>query len=195
MDVRSIGPDIEVSGVSLGAMTDGFKAFRSLAVKYLMQHGLMASKNDPVDVTKWFPLTAWINAARAIEQEVGSNVMFDVGDSVPRNAKFPDSIKDIESALRSIDVAYHMAHRKSGVVMFNPATGVMLEGIGHYVVTRAAGEKKISIVCDDPYPCRLDEGIITAMAKRFQRIASVVHETKKPCRYKGGDACTFTVIW
>ena len=41
---------------------------------------------------------------------------------------FPPEINDVESAVRSIDIAFHLNQRKNGVVMYDPATGVMLEG-------------------------------------------------------------------
>jgi hypothetical protein len=192
MDVKSIEASIEVSGVSLGAIIEGFKAFRSVAMKIMTAHGL--SHNGAVDTTRWYPLANWLRCLPAIAKEVGPNVLFDIGESVPRNAKFPDSIVDIDSAMRSNDIAYHMNHRKNGIMMFNPASGVMLDGIGHYGYERKGDEKKIIVRCDNPYPCKLDHGILTAMARRFQMRAAVAHESKE-CRSKGDDACTYVVTW
>jgi hypothetical protein len=194
MDVKSIESSIEVSGHSLGAIVEGFKAFRSVALKVMAQHGLTGKKAG-IDTAAWYPLGGFLKAYNAIALEVGTNVLFDIGESIPRNAKFPDSINDIDSAMRANDVAYHMNHRKSGVAMFNPATGVMLEGIGHYGYRRDGGERKIVVVCDNPYPCRFDHGILNAMAKRFELRSSVSHDDSKTCRAKGGLACTYVVSW
>lgn len=97
--------------------------------------------------------------------------------------------------MQSNDVAYHMNHRRNGQLMFNPATGVMLEGIGHYGYKREPGERKIISVCDNPYPCKLDHGILTTVARRFQLRALVTHDDTKPCRAKGGNDCTYVVTW
>jgi hypothetical protein len=195
MDINAIDKSIEVHGSSLGAILEGFKAFRSVALKYMSANGLTSSKTGTVDTEKWYSLKDWLKAYYAIEKEVGSNVLFDIGESIPKNAKFPPHIIDIDSVMKSAQVAYCMNHRRAGQVMFNPATGTLLEGIGHYGYNRSGQEKKISMICDNPYPCRFDHGIITAMAKKFEPRASVVHEDKKPCRARGGGECTYTVTW
>jgi hypothetical protein len=55
MGYKGIESDIEVSGPCLGAIVDGFKAFRLVAMKVLRQHGLMAEKQTDVDVEAWYP--------------------------------------------------------------------------------------------------------------------------------------------
>jgi hypothetical protein len=64
--------------------------------------------------------------------DVGPRALFQYGQHLPKYAPFPPTITDIQSAMGSMDAAYHMNHRKNGKVMFDPATGEMLEGIGHY---------------------------------------------------------------
>jgi hypothetical protein len=189
---------IEVSGESLGAIVEGFKRYPSIASKYLAKYGLMSSDSSgqmTIDRGKWYPLKEWLIAHEGIAQEIGHNSLYGIGKNVPENAVFPPHINDIYSAVESIDVAYHLNHRRNGVVMFDPQTGMMLEGIGHYRVTRVPNEHQMICVCDDPYPCEFDRGIITAMANRFERQARAVHDNEAPCRRKGGDSCTYVVWW
>jgi hypothetical protein len=189
---------IEVSGESLGAIVEGFKKYPSIASRYLAKYGLMsldASGQMVVDRSKWYPLKEWLIAHEGIAQEIGHNSLYGIGKSVPENAVFPPHIKDIYSAIESIDVAYHLNHRRNGVLMFDPQTGMMLEGIGHYRVTRVPNEQQVSCVCDNPYPCEFDRGIISAMANRFERQARTVHDNEAPCRRKGADSCTYVVWW
>lgn len=87
MDVKSIESNIEVSGVSLGAIVEGFKAFRSVALRYMTAHGL--TKKGAIDTAAWYPLAAWLKALPAIANEVGSNVLFDIGESVPGTRSSP----------------------------------------------------------------------------------------------------------
>jgi hypothetical protein len=79
--------------------------------------------------------------------------------------------------------------------MFDPVTGQMLEGIGHYVYQAVEGKKEIVMTCENPYPCRFDLGIIKGMAQRFEPTASITHDTTKGCRKKGAESCTYVVTW
>ncbi len=188
---------IEVSGESLGAVVDGFKKYPTIAAKYLVKFGLARPETQllEVDRQRWYPLKDWIAAYEGIAQEVGYNSLYSIGRSIPENATFPPHIKDIYSAVASIDVAYHLNHRRDGMLMFDPQTGMMLEGIGHYQSKPVEGENRIVCVCDNPYPCDFDRGIIAAMATRFERQARTVHDTESPCRKKGGESCTFVTWW
>ena len=79
--------------------------------------------------------------------------------------------------------------------MFDINTKAMLEGIGHYGFEKVANEAKIVSVCENPYPCDFDRGIITAMARRLAKQALVTHDDTKPCRKLEGDSCTYVVTW
>jgi len=88
-----------------------------------------------------------------------------------------------------------MNHRKNGRVLFNPDSGEMSEGIGHYGYSELKGKNSIVSVCENPYPCTFDEGILISMAKKFEPSAMILHDNTKPCRRKGGDSCTYIISW
>jgi hypothetical protein len=94
-----------------------------------------------------------------------------------------------------MDVAYHLNHRKNGAPMFDPATGAMLEGIGHIRTQFFDNERRATVVCEEPYPCEFDRGLITALANRFEPMAKTLHDNSAPCRKKGDSSCTFHVSW
>lgn len=196
-----IGADVEVSGNSLASIVDGFGVFRSLAIKHLRAHGLYLPSTDTddkepaIDTTRWYSMRSCLDAFAEILKHVGPNVMFDIGLLVPKNAKFPLSIKDVDAAIQAIDVAYHMNHRKGGKVMFNPRTGQKLEGIGHYGYRRVPDQDLIVSECDNPYPCPLDMGILTAVAKKFAPRALVTHDEAGPCRTRRGSRCVYLITW
>lgn len=198
MQFKAIEPGIDVSGESLGAILDGFKKYPTIAMKYMVKFGLVknqGSKAPTIDRAAWYPQEAWLSAYEGIAKEVGVNSLFNIGKGVPEHAVFPPHVNDIHSGLASMDVAYHMNHRKNGKVMFNPQTGEMLEGIGHYACKPVSNENRIVCVCDDPYGCDFDRGIVTAMAARFEAGAKVAHDDDAPCRKKGAGACTYVVWW
>jgi hypothetical protein len=91
-----------------------------------------------------------------------------------------------------------MNHRINGEVLFNPKTGAMKEGIGHYSFEKT-GPRAANMVCKNPYPCDFDRGIIESAARKFKPadsiILSVTHDDSKPCRKKGHDSCTYIVTW
>ena len=88
-----------------------------------------------------------------------------------------------------------MNHRKHGEVMYDETTGSLVEGIGHYGFEPLPGQKAIRSLCKNPYPCDFDRGILTAMARRFERSAVVRHDATQPCRQHGGESCTYHVRW
>jgi hypothetical protein len=111
------------------------------------------------------------------------------------HARWPAKVHDIESAIRSADIAIHMKHRKGGVVMFDATTGQMLEGVGHLSAERAQGERRMIVTCDTPYPCDLELGVLTGAAIRFSARAQVQHQPEIPCRKKGDASCMYHVTW
>jgi hypothetical protein len=193
MDSKSL-EGFEVSGNLLQSIVEGFRNYPSVAMKYMAKHGIVKG-TAAVDPTGWYPVGPWIAALESMLTEVGANSMYKIGKSVPENAVFPPHIKDVRSAIESIDAAYRMNHRKRGVMMFDPATGKKLDGIGRYGYEPAADENKVISVCDNPYPCDLDRGLIAAMATRFEATARTEHDNDAPCRKKGGASCTYVIFW
>jgi hypothetical protein len=198
MQFKVFESGIENSGESLGAILDGFRDFPSVALKYLSKYGFVSSSArslDEIDRTKWYPQQNWLSTFEAITNEVGTNSLYKVGRRMPENAILPPDINDVFSALAGIDIAYHMNHRKSGRVMFDPQTGMMLEGIGHFHFKPVAGSNQIVMHCETPYPCDFERGIVAGFASRFQPDAKTVHDAEAPCRKQGADSCTYVVWW
>ncbi len=73
----------------------------------------------------------------------------------------------------------------------------MTEGIGHYGHQRI-DDRSARMVCNNPYPCDFDRGIIESAANKFKPAGfrvSVVHDEPSRCRMTGADACAYTVSW
>jgi hypothetical protein len=188
--------DCQVWGSNVGAHIDAFKQYPSVLAKCLNQHGILRGNQGTGDVdrTIWYPMDAWLRANFAILAEVGANSVYTAGKKIPEMGVLPPSIHDVYSSLESMDAAYHMNHRKDGKTMFDPATGAMIEGIGHYAARRREGEKAIVLVVDGPYPCDFDRGIVGGFAARFEPLARAVHD-QGSCRKKGDASCTYVVRW
>lgn len=190
-----IEPGIEVNGEAVGAVVDAFKQYPSVVQKYLIKYGLVGAKQGEIDRSAWYRLDSWLSAYQAIAKDIGLNSLYTIGKKIPENIALPPHISDIRSSLGSMDAGYHLNHRKNGVLMFDMATGMMLEGIGHYSCTLSSNENKAVLVCENPYPCELDRGIVTSFATRFEPMARVTHDNGAPCRKKGATSCTYVVSW
>jgi hypothetical protein len=198
MQYRAFEPGIEVNGQTVNAIVDGFRFLKEFPSRILLEEGIgRPGARGLVDIEPdaWYSQEAWLRAFERIDREMGRPNLFAIGLKIPENAKFPPTITDLPGAIASIDVAYHMNHRKHGHMMFDPSTGTMTEGIGHYGFEPVAGKSMIVSRCQNPYPCNFDRGILTAMARRFERTAVVTHVDQEPCRERGGESCTYHITW
>lgn len=172
--------DVEVNGETVRSVIDGMGAFKLQAKKLLAQHGIP----DPL-AGRWYPQQAWLDAFRAISEKLGDATLFAIGKAIPRNAKFPPGVDSLGKALASIDAAYRMNHRGGD--------------IGRYVLKRT-GECAAVVICENPYPCEFDRGIVSAMTERFRpkgcsHKARVRHDPEAGCRKRGGERCVFRIAW
>ncbi|MDR1086106.1 MAG: hypothetical protein LBP22_14920 [Deltaproteobacteria bacterium] len=197
MQFKAFEPDIEVNAPTVSAIIAGLGFFNNISRRYLSQAGIgrVVDKKLVLQPEHWYSQEAWLLAFENIARQIGDRALFNIGMTIPSNAHFPPWAVDIQSGVRSIDIAYHLNHRKNGLPMFNAETQVMLEGIGHYGCQPVSGQNEILCVCNNPYPCAFDRGIISAMAKKFEPEALIVHDDAKECRKNGADSCTYRVYW
>lgn len=183
--------NIEVNGQTILAVVDALDKAKAkdIALEVLEENNLFDIEPD-----KWYKQEYWLNTFKTISEEMGETILFFIGKSIIDNAEFPPEIDTIEKGLRSIDVAFHMNHKKDGKLMFNAKDDSMTEGIGHYSVTEI-GKNKIKMVCENPYPCDFDRGIITAMARKFEQLAEVKIERGTKGRKDGENSSSYVISW
>jgi hypothetical protein len=183
-------PDVEVVGSVVLSVVDGMGEFTRKALKILAQHGI---KNPEPEL--WYPQQNWLDAFKTISEKIGPLTLFAIGKRIPEHAEWPPGIETIEQALAGTDATYHLSHRLNGKVMYDPATGEMMEGIGHYRFTGMTGPTSAEMVCDNPYPSEFDRGIITALCRKFKAGLEVRLDPSKPTRTQGADSCTYLIEW
>jgi hypothetical protein len=196
MQYRAFEPGIEILGAAVMALVGGFGPLRTIVERMLCREGLVdCGGPDPrgVEVDRWYSQQAWLDALREVDERFGTEILFNIGAEIPNNAVFPASAVDIHSAVQSIDVAYHLNHRRAGQVMYEPGSGAMLEGIGHYGYEKL-GPSHILSTCMTPYPCEFDLGIVATMARRFEP-RTIVEHIGSECRRHGAQACTYSLRW
>jgi hypothetical protein len=149
------------------------------ALRILAENGIA-----PLNPDVWYPMSALLNSFRLIFEKIGPSTVRAIGRKIPENAQFPTDMDSLEKGLRSIDVAYHMNHRGS-------------DPIGGYHYGKA-DRRSVTMVCDNPYPCDLDLGLIEAICDRFRPKDALwirIEHDPKTCRRRGDSSCTYVIAW
>jgi hypothetical protein len=168
------------------------KEYKAIVVKLLAQHGIR--KPDPAG---WYALPMWLAVLQAVQDKLGERTLFAFGKRVHENVEWPqgpETITTVEGGLAVLEAGYHLNHRLHGEPMFDRATGVIKDGIGHYLL-REVGPRRCVMVCDNPYPSEFDRGLLAGVARRFALTADVVRDETKSTRKRDGDSCTYIVTW
>jgi hypothetical protein len=168
-------PGAEVNGQTVLSIVNGMGAFRALGISILEKYGIKDLKPD-----NWYKQQSWLDAFKEIAGRVGGLTLNKIGTAIPQNAKIPPGLNTVNNALAAIDVAYHMNHRNGE--------------IGHYRYTEISSSTGI-MVCENPYPCEFDKGLIHAFARLGNPQAKVTHDDTKACRKKNGESCTYSISW
>ncbi|AKU99409.1 hypothetical protein AKJ09_06073 [Labilithrix luteola] len=129
-----------------------------------------------------YPVPRFLEAIRELQEQFGPSFIHRMGVLVFEKSTFPPGLDSAAKVLASLDHAFHMNHPN--------ARGKL----GGYHWT-SASDGRGSMVCDTPYPCSLDAGILEGVLAHFSTRASVSHDEAKPCRAKGGESCTYLVEW
>jgi len=169
-------PEAEVNGEAILSSVRGTGPLREMALKILKENGI-----DPKP-GKWYKQQAWLDSFRAIGEMAGDSVLRMIGRTIPESALFPPGIRSPEEAFAAIDVAYQANHRNGE--------------IGSYIYKKN-GVRSANIICDNPYPCAFNEGLIRAVAEKYckQGPVRVSHGEDGNCGDTGAGVCTFHVEW
>lgn len=146
---------------------------------------ILKNNNIIPEYGKWYKQQDWLNAFKELNDKLGHDYLYLIGKSIIENAIFPD-IKDLKEALQLLDQAYHLNH-KNGY-------------IGNYKLVSFDMNTKTAIMeCNNPYPSKFDEGIITSLVELYKPNNSyqqvIYLDENKPSRNNGDDSCTFIIKW
>jgi len=188
----AINEKVEVNKQTVLSIVNSMTTGRERRLKILLNNGINPEEKE------WFNQQNWLNAFKAISEDLGEMNLFLIGKAIIDNAEFPP-IKDLEDGLRSIDVAYHMNHRLNNKVMFNPVNETMVQEIGNYKLIKFdANNKEALMVSNTPYPSKFDEGIIAQVVRKFRPTGArevIKHDTTKETRKNGANSCTYSITW
>ena len=176
-EVRSDG--IQVCGKVLDTFLTALGPFRSRGERVLAR----ACGVDKVDTAgdQFYPQRGYMEALKEFQGQFGPDFLQNVGALIFEKAIFPPDIASAAQALAICDTAYQMNHRN--------ADGLI--GGYHWTPAPTGGR----MVCDNPYPCSFDKGILYGMLRRFGVQGSILHESPQTCRHLGAQTCTYLVEW
>ena len=188
----AINKDVEVNKQTVLSIVNSMEKSKDVRLNILLKNGINPEEKE------WFNQQKWLDAFKNISDKLGDMNLFLIGKAIIENAQFPP-INTLQEGLGSIDIAYHMNHRINDEVMFNPSTGKMADGIGHYkLASYSEKDRKAVMVCNNPYPSKFDEGIITQVVRKFKPNNSrekITLDVSKETRIKGANSCTFNIEW
>jgi hypothetical protein len=195
MQFKPFEAGIEVSGRAVFSTLNSLGDLKISSGVDLL--GIGKNKNGIIDIDqdKWYSQEQWLKLIEFIAKMYGDAILFKIGFSLPDYVAFPINGATIETAIKSIDITYHQNHKKNNRTMYDEKTDAVIEGIGHYGYQKIESHNLIISVCNNPYPCTFDKGILTSMSKKFKPNAIAYHDDSKPCRKNGADSCTYIITW
>ncbi|MBF5041982.1 hypothetical protein FGE12_06220 [Aggregicoccus sp. 17bor-14] len=184
---------LELTGEAFAAIVYGFSERNLLAPRILERLELSAPER-PFTPTGHYPITQAFKLLAAVEGEMGEAGLMKTGSLIPRYALFPGGEPaDVRAALQQLDTGYHHNHRRDGRPLWDPVTGQLGEGIGHYACVEL-GTRSARFHVSSLYPCSFDRGILLGLSRRFEPLVTVSEEPGR-CRRQGGEACHYLLRW
>ena len=162
-------PRVKVSGYPI-------KEFFKMIKNSLVSDEILETINNmgEIYIDKFYLMDEYIKILDRIDEQL----LKKMGITTTTYAKWPLEINNVGDALKSINEAYKMNH-KSGYT------------IGKYDFQKIA-DKKYQIICDTPYPCPYDFGVVIGVAQKFSEHVKIIH-TEGLCRKHGDLSCTYEV--
>ena len=191
MEFVAIDAQAEVKGQSVLSVIHGMGDFEPTARDILAHNGIRDPRPDA-----WYPQQRWLDAFREIADTIGGRSLQAIGKAMVEHGDLSAEAEGIADGLRRLDIGYHESHRLAGRVLYDPWTGELSEGIGHYQVADV-GERSVRLLVDSPLPCAFDMGLIRAIAHGCQPAdaRSIAVEHGLTCRSDGAPACLYVVSW
>jgi hypothetical protein len=172
--------DVIVLGVVVEVLLDAFGAYRARGEKVITRY--FSEDGRAILPDGEYPAYKLLHALRDLQTQFGAGFMRRVGQHVYEHAPIPPQLETFESVLAELDQVYQANHQNGA------------GRIGSYAWTKVADDRG-RMVCDNPYPCAFDMGLLAGVSKQFDVEITLAHEDEATCRHLGGDQCTYVVEW
>lgn len=173
-------PTVTVHRGGIDAFLAAFGVYRSRGEKVVLRHLGITELDPRPDAV--YSVALYLGAMKELQDQFGTAFLHKVGTFIFENDVRPPGLDSVEAAMAVTNERYYSNHQNA-------------EGkIGGYYWTKT-GERTGHLVCDNPYPCAFDHGLIASTCKLISATANVSHDETGPCRHKGGERCTYVVEW
>jgi hypothetical protein len=163
----SIQTGIEVLGQAILAVVNSVGSGRETMLNFLRRNGIIDLLPD-----RWYSLDEYLMAYTELAESMGNSIFYVMGLVTVENL-FPESIKSLDKGLQKIDEVYRTNHQGGG--------------IGYYkLVDFDYADRSAIMKCSSPYPVEYNNGIITAVLKKFKPhstnkcVATIAHNHGAP---------------
>lgn len=132
---------------------------------------------------EWYPQQPYLDLFRQVEERHGEAALRAMARQVPDTSVFPPGIETLEQALQTLDMAYQLNHRGGA--------------IGHYACL-PLGPRQLELICENPYGCAFDLGILDALVDHFgpaDHHVAITHAAGSACRRQGAEGCSYRITW
>jgi len=172
--------DVKVTGEAILSVVNILSSNKDKRIQILNKYNI-----NP-EINKWYSQQDWLNAFKEMYETIGTTTLFLIGKLIPKTALWSNGFNDLQGALKSIDISYHLNHKGGN--------------IGHYELTRFDEKhRKAIMICKNPYPSDFDRGIITYMLRKYKPLDTIDYgvylDKSKETRLMGGESCTFNIYW
>lgn len=172
--------NVLLAGNHVLVLLDAFGAYRGRGEKVLTRY--LVDGEKAIDPHGQYPLQKILRGLRDLKDQFGPGFLNRVGRNVFEHAQTPPGLDTFDVMLSATNEAYKMNHRNA-------------EGkIGSYSWTQLS-DRSGRMMCDNPYPCAFDEGLLEGLAIKFGLELTLTHEDEASCRARGGDSCTYLLEW
>lgn len=175
-EYEPLDSSVEVNGQTVLSVVSAFPdALQSRGERILADNGI-----ENPEAGDWYQQKHWLDAFAELQDTMGDSTLEGIGKQIPKSAEWPPGTDTVAGGVESIDAAYHMNHRNGE--------------IGNYAVEQV-GDSRVTVTCDNPYPCAFDIGIIKGVVTEFADEHARVQEIGSQCRENEGDKCLYEVEW
>lgn len=154
-----------------------------MAIQSRAERMLAANGISPLVEDHWYPIEGVLKTFEDVQRQIGPNTVRTIGRKCISVVEFP-VFNSLDDALRGLGATYLMNHR-----------GNVDIGGYHY---SSVGPRRGRMMCDNPYPCEFDEGLIDAVVERCRPADAVVirfEHDPGSCRVRGDKQCTYNIAW
>lgn len=184
---------IEISGAEIARWLAAFGQTQRVAHTYLVNAGIGERAGDEytLDPAGWYPQKGWLRALEKVCLLLEEGGTFELGQKMA-DGPGPQE-QSLVAAVEALDLRRHQHHRKGEKPLVGEK-GELLDGVGKHAV-RDSSEFVATFQSNTPEPCFYELGLLSALAKRFDAGATLVHDPSRGCRRTGDGSCTYRVEW